>query len=188
MKKDEKNFEYKIVKSEACGHVIEYKMIKSEEKPRGNLVRQVVDYAKKGKKTGINLLDNMIADAKDEKRMASPAETAELKDKAKEKKQTKLAASEEECKCEDKTEKCECEDKGMKKREKFYIQKIQELRKQQDATAHLRDSIGNAVSGAGDWLASKFNQFGTNSSNATRKRMDQRYGTNSPVAAGANAQ
>ena len=41
-----------------------------------------------------------------------------------------MAASEEDCKCEDKTEKCECEDKEMKKREKFYIQKIQELRKQ----------------------------------------------------------
>jgi len=145
---DNNDIQYKIVKSEACGHTIEYKMVKSinlkkdEDSPRKSsdkLQNQLVQHAREGKKTGVKLLDNMIADAKDEKRMITPAERGELahnlrikKEKQdKEKKQQKLAASEEECKCEDKAEKCECEDKEMKKREKFYIQKIQELRKQQ---------------------------------------------------------
>jgi hypothetical protein len=166
--KDKKDIQYKIFKSEACGHTIQYKIVDSNnlKKNENRLQNQLTTHAIQGKKTGVKLLDNMIADAKDEKRMATPAERDELshnlrvkkeKEKEKEKSPQKLAASEEDCKCDDKAEKCECEDEEMKKREKFYIQKIQELRKQADPTAPVRQSISDTIGSAGSWLKSKFN-------------------------------
>jgi len=69
-------------------------------KPKTKLVDQMVEHAQQGKKTGIPLVDNQIADALGEKRMATQAERAAagLKSKQSESKQNssvpKMAASE----------------------------------------------------------------------------------------------
>lgn len=69
-------------------------------KPKTKLVDQMVEHAQQGKKTGIPLVDNQIADALGEKRMATQAERAAagLKPKQSESKQNssvpKMAASE----------------------------------------------------------------------------------------------
>lgn len=128
MKKNEKNIQYNIFKSEACGHSIEYKMVKAEEKkPEDTITNQLVSHAKEGKKTGIKKLDNIIADAHGESRMATPSE---LSFKNKETKKNEEETSDME-KCIDNPD-CGCQKESkklMKKSEKFYIQKIQELRK-----------------------------------------------------------
>jgi len=247
--KNNKDYNYKIFKSEACGHVVEYKMIKKENslekarvdegksdeqkrsdregrdsgywskkdlgtsfglhkpteegsgkninydihsknKPKAveaikfnskmnkeekDLGKARVDEglsAKQKKKARYERNDPYgtksgswkpnIRGSKQEKNPAGQFYKEKLQDKygkkpSREDLEYPMAASEEDCKCEDKAEKCECEDKEMKKREKFYIQKIQELRKQADPTAPVRQSISDTIGSAGSWLKSKFN-------------------------------
>jgi len=156
--KDKKDIQYKILKSEACGHTIEYKIVKKEHElekarideglsPREKMKAREARSSKEREPK--ELSPEQYETGKKIARTKAVTETGEkqrkqtLKDvlhthkqntpktPSKEDLEYPMAASEEDCKCEDKTEKCECEDKEMKKREKFYIQKIQELRKQQ---------------------------------------------------------
>ena len=154
--KDNK-IQYKILKSEACGHTIEYKMVKKEHElekarideglsPREKMKAREARSSKEREPR--ELSPEQYETGKKIARTKAVTETGEkqrkqtLKDvlhthkqntpktPSKEDLEYPMAASEKDCSCEDKAEKCECEDEGMKKREKFYIQKIQELRKQ----------------------------------------------------------
>lgn len=156
MNNDNKNIQYKILKSEACGHTIEYKMVKKEHElekarvdegmsPREKMKAREARSTKEREPKELN--PEQYQTAKKIARTKAVTETGEkerkqtLKDAlhthkqnipkspSKEDLEYPMAASEKECECEDKAEKCECEDKEMKKRKKFYIQKIQELRK-----------------------------------------------------------
>ena len=151
---NKKDIQYQIVKPEACGHTIEYKMVKKEhelekarvdegksatEKKQARAERNDPYNAKSGKwkqnvKGSRQYPDPKKQESKDASSRLSYKHDLQAKHGKKPSKEDleyPMAASEKDCSCEDKTEKCECEDKEMKKREKFYIQKIQELRKKQ---------------------------------------------------------
>lgn len=151
--KDKKDFQYKIFKSEACGHTVEYKMVKKEHElekakideglsprekikareQRSSKEREPRELSPEQYETGKKIARTKAVGEKERKQTLKDVLHTHKqnmpKSPSKEDLEYPMAASEEDCKCEDKTEKCECEDKEMKKREKFYIQKIQELRK-----------------------------------------------------------
>jgi hypothetical protein len=229
MKNNKKDIQYQIVKSEACGHVIEYKMIKKEhelEKARVDEGKSAKEKKKQrfernkdeleGKKPwkphkrgdiGVKEERYKNRDAGERtSKMINLRHDLEAKHGKKPSNQDleyPMASSEKECDCEDKTKKCECEDKEMKKKEKFYIQKIQELRKQ-DPTAANRQAVSNAAGSAWNWVKSKFNNpndptyknrqaVGQGIQNLTnpptespaRERMNRRYGVSEQKSAPA---
>lgn len=203
--KDKKDIQYKIVKSEACGHTIEYKMVKKEHElekarideglsPREKMKAREARSSKEREPK--ELSPEQYETGKKIARTKAVTETGEkqrkqtLKDvlhthkqntpktPSKEDLEYPMAASEEDCKCEDKTEKCECEDKEMKKREKFYIQKIQELRKQQSSLPGFetpREKFMNNISKYKGQASDAFSGF-------KNKALDVARGTNSQMS------
>lgn len=109
----------------------------SQQFPEDQLVNQIKDHIASGKSTGIPLIDNMIADATDQKRMVSPAELAELRDNLKIRQQNDakviplarpepLAASEKDCDCKG----CDCDKKQKEKIDPKALRKtLRDIRK-----------------------------------------------------------
>ena len=152
MEKDNK-IQYKILKSEACGHTIEYKMVKKEHElekarideglsPREKMKAREARSPKEREpkelnpeqyETGKKIARTKAVTATGEKERKETLKDVlhthkqnAPKSPSKEDLEYPMAASEKECLCKD----CDCDKKEVKKSEKFYIQKIQELRKQ----------------------------------------------------------
>ena len=150
--KDNK-IQYKILKSEACGHTIEYKMVKKEHElekarideglsPREKMKAREARSPKEREpkelnpeqyETGKKIARTKAVTATGEKERKETLKDVlhthkqnAPKSPSKEDLEYPMAASEKECLCKD----CDCDKKEVKKSEKFYIQKIQELRKQ----------------------------------------------------------
>jgi len=138
---NKKDIQYQIVKPEACGHTIEYKMVKKEhelekarvdegksatEKKQARAERNDPYNAKSGKwkqnvKGSRQYPDPKKQESKDASSRLSYKHDLQAKHGKKPSKEDleyPMAASEKDCSCEDKTEKCECEDKEMKKKRK----------------------------------------------------------------------
>ena len=151
MEKDNK-IQYKILKSEACGHTIEYKMVKKEHElekarideglssrekmkareARSSKEREPRELSPEQYETGKKIARTKAVTATGEKQRKETLKDVlhthkqnAPKSPSKEDLEYPMAASEKECLCKD----CDCDKKEMNKREKFYIQKIQELRK-----------------------------------------------------------
>ena len=144
--------QYKILKSEACGHTIEYKMVKKEHElekarideglssrekmkareARSPKEREPKELSPEQYETGKKIARTKAVTATGEKQRKETLKDVlhthkqnAPKSPSKEDLEYPMAASEKDCLCKD----CDCDKKEVKKSEKFYIQKIQELRK-----------------------------------------------------------
>jgi hypothetical protein len=160
MKKNEKDIQYKILKSEACGHSIEYRMIKKETELEKAKIDEGLS-AKEKKKARKERNEEFVPHEKEKfhsegyREYKTPQNKEKLKQKLKSKERPKLpskedleypmAASEEMEKCIDNPD-CGCQEKKkeMKKSSSFYIQKIQELRKAVSSMAENTPKIPNS--------------------------------------------
>lgn len=160
MKKNEKDIQYKIIKSEVCGHSIEYRMVKKEIELEKAKIDEGLS-AKEKKKARKERSEGFVPHEKEKfhsegyREYKAPQSQEKLKQKLKSKERPKLpskedleypmAASEEMEKCIDNPD-CDCQEKKkkMKKSSNFYIQKIQELRKAVSSIAENTPKIPNS--------------------------------------------
>jgi hypothetical protein len=199
MKKNEKDIQYKILKSEACGHSIEYRMIKKETELEKAKIDEGLS-AKEKKKARKERNEEFVPHEKEKfhsegyREYKVPQSQEKLKQKLKSKERPKLpskedleypmAASEEMEKCIDNPD-CGCQEKKkeIKKSSNFYIQKIQELRKageyRQPSLPGMEttgEKIGNfarnAASKAGDFASNAASKAGDFARNAASKAGD----------------
>jgi hypothetical protein len=188
-KDNKKDIQYQIVKSEACGHIVQYKMIKKEgrcwdgyeptpgkepyskgscqpvKKDEHGLEKARIDEGKSPREkmkareerspkeraprelnpdqyeTAKKIARTKAIGEKERKQTLKDAlHTHKMKQKdklpSKEDLEYPMAASEKECNCKD----CDCDKKEMNKREKFYIHKIQELRKRAGESTFINNA------------------------------------------------
>ena len=226
-KDNKKDIEYQIVKSEACGHTIQYKMIKKEGRcwdgyeptpgkepySKGSckpIKKDEHDLEKAKVDEGLSSREKMKAREERSPKERAPKElnpdqyeTAKkiARTKAigeKERKQTlkdalhthkmkpkdklpskedleyPMAASEKECLCKD----CDCDKKEVKKSEKFYIQKIQELRKQQPSLPGMETGMEKLRNNISQYK----NQASSAMSGLKNRAMDMARGVNTQAS------